>query len=283
MFSSSSAAARRRFSGRLAAAAGVVAAALVALGTLGAGAAATAPPRAVGDQLLPDLVTRPPAQLYVQGSDLRLSNTIANKGVGPLEIYAEPSAGTDCDGDGDPANDRFAFQRTFKDSSNPGSPGYFVRGQDTASSTRQVGCMVYHPTHSHWHLEDFSRYALRRESTGLVSGRSVKVSFCVIDTDHLFPGRLGSPGSSYYGGDGCSPTSIEGMSIGWADTYGAYLDGQSIEISGLPAASYCLSSRADPVNRLSETNDQNNSRRTRIFLDPQAGTVQVLGGPCQFG
>jgi hypothetical protein len=256
-----------------------VAIAICALVALGASAATPAAPV----QLLPDLVTRAPMQLYVQGNDLRLSNTIANKGVGPLEIFPEPNAGGDCDGDGDDANDRLAFQRVFEDSSNPNSSGYFIRSQDTVSSTQLVGCMAYHPAHGHWHVEDFSVYTLKRESTGLLAGRSSKISFCVVDTDHLFPARPGSPAGGYYGDAGCGPSSVEGMSIGWADTYGAYLDGQSIPISGLPAADYCLISRADPANRFDESNDTNNAHRTRIHLDPAAQDVQVLSGPCQLG
>ena len=253
------------------------------LTALNAGAAAAQLAPGPGSELLPDLITRPHSELYVQGNMLRLSNTIANRGTGPLEIYPEPTAGDDCDGDGDPANDRRAFQRTFRDSGNSFSLGYFLRGQDNWSSARPIGCMIYHPAHSHWHFQDFSLYVLRQESTGLVAGRSVKVSFCVIDTDHLFPGYRGSPGSSYYGGDGCGPSSVEGMSIGWADTYGASLAGQSLVISGLPPASYCLISRADPVDRLHEANEANNGRATRILLDPGEQSVQVLPGACQLG
>ena len=270
---------RRR--GRVVAFAGILSAAAA----LGASASAAPPagPAAVGDPLLPDLRTQPPAEIYVQGSQLRFSNTIANNGVGPVEIYPESTAGGDCDGDGDNANDRLAFQRIFLDSADPRSPGYFVRSQDTASTTQTVGCMIYHPTHNHWHFTDFSLYVLLYEPTSARVGRSEKISFCVIDTDHLFPSRPGSPANSYYGNNGCGPTSTEGMSVGWADTYGAYLDGQSIDIAGRPAGNYCLISRADPVDRLDERIDTNNGRRTRIQLDPAAGTVNVLPGACQLG
>lgn len=247
---------------------------------LGAAASSAALPAGAGADLLPDLRTRAPAELYVQGNDLRLSNTIVNRGVGPLEIFPEATDSGDCDGDGDNSNDRLAFQRVFQDSADPGSPGFFVRSQDTASSSRLVGCMVFHPAHSHWHLEDFSAYTLRSEASGQVVAHALKVSFCVIDTDHLFPALPGSP-ASYYGDDGCGRRSVEGMSIGWADTYGASLPGQSVEISGLPAGDYCLISRADPSNRLEERSDGNNRRRTRISLDPAAQDVQVQPGACQ--
>ena len=212
-----------------------LAAAVCGAAVLVAGAQTPASSRAPGDVLLPDLRTQPHSELYISNNErnLRLSNTIANIGTGPAEIYPEPSAGSDCDGDGDATNDRFAFQRVFQDSADVGSPGYFVRSQDTVSVSRQVGCMVYHPQHYHWHFEDFSLYALRAESGGETVGRSVKVSFCVVDTDHPFPARRGSPASYYYGRNGCGATTVEGLSIGWADTYGAYLAGQRVDVTGL--------------------------------------------------
>jgi hypothetical protein len=267
---------RRR--GRLAGFAGV-ACGLVALGSL---AASPASPAGAATALLPDLRTEPHQQLYVSANhSLRLSNTISNGGSGPVEIYPEQGAGGDCDGDGVAANDRLAFQRVFEDSPNPHSPGYFIRSQDTTSTTHQVGCMVYHPQHSHWHFEDFSIYALRREPDGVLMGRSTKISFCVVDTDRPYPTLPGSPTNWFYGRNGCGPASTEGLSIGWADTYDATLAGQRIDVSTLPAGNYCLISRADPVDRLSESNDDNNNRRTRLFLDPPAREVERLTGACQ--
>ncbi len=263
----------------------LAAGALIALaGASGSPASPAAPvPAGVGGDLLPDMRTQPFEELFVQGTKLRLSNTIANRGVGPLEIYPEPTVGGDCDGDGNPNNDRIAFQRVFQDSADPRSPGYFVRNQDTASTSHEVGCMVYHPAHSHWHFEDFALYVLRRESDGAPVARSTKVSFCVIDTDHPFAGLPGSPGSSHYGNHGCGANSVEGLSVGWADTYGAFLEGQDIPVAGVAAGDYCLISRADPVNRLSELNDSNNTFRTPIHLDPAAHQVQTLPGACQLG
>ncbi len=138
--------------------------------------------------------------------------------------------------------------------------------------------MVYHPAHSHWHFEDFSLYLLKREPDAVTVAQSEKVSFCVIDTDHLFPALPGSPRSSHYGNVGCGPASVEGLSIGWADTYDASLPGQSLGVAGLPAGNYCLISRADPVNRLDELSDTNNNHRTRIHLDPAGTTCRRCRG-----
>jgi hypothetical protein len=105
-------------------AAALAAGALIALAaTAGTGTASPVEPAAPADPLLPDLRTRPHAELDVHGDELRLANTIVNTGVGPLQVYPEPTAGGDCDGDGDNDNDRRAYQRVFEDSADPGSPG----------------------------------------------------------------------------------------------------------------------------------------------------------------
>jgi hypothetical protein len=234
---------------------------------------------AVGDPLLPDLRTLPPAELYLNtdATQLRLSNTVGNRGVGPLEIFPEPTAGGDCDGDGDVENDREAFQRVYKDSADPGSIGFFDYHFDTQSTVEPVGCMIFHPAHNHWHFVDFAYYALRDEANRVVA-RSNKVSFCIADGSKVYPGLPGAfPYVFYPQPSGtCTATSVDGLSIGWADTYSAATQGQSINISGLPAGFYCLVSRADRHNLLRETNDTNNGKRTNIELDPDAGTVTIL-------
>jgi hypothetical protein len=242
-----------------------------------------APASAQTASLLPDLRTRPHEVIEIGGGELHLSNTIINVGVGPLEVFPEQTEGDDCDGDGDVANDRQAFQNVYTDSIDPASPGYFVRDQDLVFTPQLVGCMIFHPEHDHWHFEDFSYYALRSETSGLAVGRSVKVSYCILDGDLERPALPGAPADDYYGDVGCTPTAVEGLSIGWADTYGAYVAGQDIPVAGLPAGNYCLISRSDPVDRLEESNERNNARRTRLLLDPAAGTVERLAGPCEFG
>jgi hypothetical protein len=239
--------------------------------------------------LLPDLRTLLPTDLEMRSDDplnpgateLRLSNTIANEGTGPLEIF--PSATSEnCDGDGNPDNDRSAYQRTFRDTS---GDGVYERNKDTDSAIHFAGCMRFHAEHGHWHFDNFSKYVLRRESDGTIAGRSTKVSFCVIDGVQLFNKLPGSPKRNFYpeGGAGCTATATEGLSIGWADTYGSTLPGQDIYITGLPSAMYCLISMADPRNRLRERNDSNNAFRERVRLDFDAGAAIGLPGDCSLG
>jgi Lysyl oxidase len=255
----------------------VAAAAVLALGagTMTPGARARANPR-----LLPDLVTLKVTQhdLLLDGGKLRLSNEIGNRGRGPLEIYPSASS-NNCDGDDDPGNDRDVYQRIFHDSN---ADGIFQRGQDTASERHLFGCEQYHPAHHHWHVLDFSRYKLVREKTGRTLARSTKVGFCIIDTDHAFAGLPGSPsGGRYPAGSGdCNADSIDGLSVGWADTYYYGLPGQELTVAGLPHGRYCLVSKADPNKLLRESNNSNNAHRTLIALHPAKRVVKRLNDRC---
>ena len=57
----------------------------------------------------------------------------------------------------------------------------------------------------------------------------------------------------------------QGISVGWADVYDKGLDGQTIDITGVPTGKYWLSVTADPLNRLVESNENNNT--TCIAID----------------
>ena len=50
----------------------------------------------------------------------------------------------------------------------------------------------------------------------------------------------------------------QGMSIGWGDTYGSSLAGQSLNINGLAAGMYRLRHVFDPKNLLLETREDDN-------------------------
>jgi hypothetical protein len=260
-------------------------AALIALAGVASPASAR-PPR-----LLPDLKTLPMPELNVCSNPddidcataeagqtvLRLSNWIGNRGRGPMEIFPSKTS-HNCDGDGDPLNDRTAYQRIYRDTN---LDGRFERSKDRDSDTRVAGCMAFHHAHFHWHFNDFARYTLRSASGDVVS-QGTKISFCVLDSDLAWPDLPGSPAIGYYpvGGNGCDEVATEGLSVGWSDVYGYYLAGQQLDVTGLEAGSYCLISKADPINLLVERNNWNNARRQPIALDPAAQTVTKLTGYC---
>jgi hypothetical protein len=237
--------------------------------------------------LPPDLVT-----LAIQQEDLliqrdgertllRMTNEIGNRGNGPLEVY--PSSGSlNCDGDGDPANDREASQRVFADSNGSGA---FERGADAIAYERLFGCMRYHPAHNHWHVLDFASYELRREPSGNLFAHSRKVGFCLTDARLAFPSAV-TPQTSTYpinppGAVGCDAISTQGISPGWADSYVLALPGQDINVTGIPRGHYCLTTRADPTGVLDELDEDNNLRRVRLVLRPAKLSVRKLEGPCQ--
>jgi hypothetical protein len=224
--------------------------------------------------LRPNLVTLPIGDLSIDREDgvrlLRFANVIGNRGPGVLELF--PVA-DDCDGNGDPQDDRSAYQRLYADTN---GNGVFDRGVDQAAAERFVGCMFLHPEHDHWHLEDFARYVLSKPKDDRVVALSDKVSFCVRDSIASWQGLPGAPGVSYY--RECTQDGTTGMSVGWADLYGADLFGQSIDMTGVPNGRYCLTSIADPSRRISERRDDDNRRSSLIRIKGSA--VRQIGTDC---
>ena len=277
----------RCFGGRGGRLVGCVLAAGALIALAGASASPASPaapvPAGVGDDLLPDMRTRPFQELYVQGATCG-SRTRSRIAASARSRSSRADRGRRLRRRRDNSNnDRIAFQRVFQDSADPRSPGYFVRSQDTASTSRQVGCMVYHPAHSHWHFEDFAPICpaagvRRRDRRPLDQGQLLRHRH-----RPSVPGLPGSPGSSHYGNNGCGRE----VGRGPVGRLGRHLRrlprGAEHSRRGAAAGDYCLISRADPVNRLSELNDSNNTFRTRIHLDPAAHQVQALPGACQLG
>jgi len=221
--------------------------------------AAPAAPRSVPNSLLPDLIVAAPRELYIVDDGvtrtLRFSTTVANVGDGPLHLT----------GDYDPAtNLTTARQR--------------IARNDGSSSDRVTGSFVWHPWHEHWHFEDFTVMeiwaygddgALRDllMSTG-------KSTFCAIDSetyDLELPSAVEAPAFGTCG-DG-----VQGISVGWSDTYGAELFGQSLDITDLPDGRYALRTLADPDDRIVERDDLNNDVVTFVAIAGDA--IYALDAP----
>jgi hypothetical protein len=262
--------------------AALLASASLALAGIGV-MAATPPPAsaaAADPQLLPDVVMRPLTEIRIQKRQglkrLRFASIIGNAGTGVVELRPDSpgnSASNDCDRDGDPLNDRKAFQRIFGDSD---GDGVFTRGIDTVLDRRFAGCSFFHVAHDHWHFEEFARYRLERPKSGLAVASSEKVSFCVRDSLAFAPALPGSPLVSHYGN--CTQDSVTGLSIGWADYYSSTLPGQELDVKGLPDGRYCLRIEADPSDRLVESDDANNGRSTLLRI--RGKEVRNLGTTC---
>ena len=229
----------------------------------------------VGEPLLPNISTLQPTGLRIDHSHsgtrlLRFSNSIANVGVGPVELQPRKD---DCDGDGNPANDRTALQRIYRDAD---GDGVYRRAVDRAAETRVAGCFEFSVAHGHWHFHDFADYQLLDLASGQVVASNDKVGFCLLDTIHPYPGVPGSPRHRYY--RGCRRNGVQGQSVGFADMYAWYVHGQWIDISGTPNGDYCLVTTADPTDQLLESNETDNAYRQQIRLT--ASGVVPLGGAC---
>jgi hypothetical protein len=241
---------------------------------------ATTASRAAGERdasdLLPNLRTLPLTDIQIRISAtgkkrLRFSTSIGNHGTGVLELMPKRE---DCDHDGDFSNDRTAYQEIYADTNGNGA---FDRGTDHAEPPFTVGCMVFHPAHDHWHFQDFARYQLfRGSSSGALVAEARKVSFCVLDDTHPWQGVPGSPAAPFY--TGCSRHSTMGISAGWADVYLQFLQGQALDVTGLPTGRYCLVATADPDARIREADDADNAVTDRVRI--RARSVVDTGIAC---
>jgi hypothetical protein len=266
------------------------------LGALAAAVAAVtlwAAPSTAGalavDPLLPDLSPQPfsrPAtiDLYPSGGRAILDAgfQIPNIGEGPLELQPLPESQgvADCDGDGDPVNDRAQQQNVYLDTN---GDGVFDPGSENMTDPGPETCTVYHPSHGHWHaaLVTTDLYA---EATGVRRGGIDKLTFCVVDAyvfDETMPGYENPP--RFPAGSGCTPDGPQGLSVGWYDQYDTGLAGQQLDVTTLPAGNYCLRQTVDGPNSIDELDEANNVAETRIAMDPATYALSVLPGACSLG
>jgi hypothetical protein len=232
------AAARRR----LAAAAAVAGAAIVA-----AAAQASAPAPVLR---LPDLTVERPAKLSVAWRSghwhLGFDSASFNAGDGPLVVVGTRSG-----------DRRMTAVQLV------------ARTLGGTLERPRAGRMRYvvSPDHRHWHLDDYMRYELRRARDGRLVRPDQKTGFCLGDR---YAGRGVDRVGSYLGMCGLGRSTLrrvrQGLSAGFGDAYGAYLEGQSIDLSGVPAGEYLLVHRVNPARRLLERRYDNNTACVRFTL-----------------
>lgn len=101
------------------------------------------------------------------------------------------------------------------------------------------------PCHGHYHFEGWADYSLE-DSTGTVVGFGHKQAFCLLDS------------LSYYGiaPEGRFDCDFQGISAGYGDSYPAGIDGQWVDITGLPAGSYTLVVSVNVAGKIVEADDR---------------------------
>jgi hypothetical protein len=101
--------------------------------------------------------------------------------------------------------------------------------------------------HGHYHFEGYAWYELINASgTQIITGR--KQAFCLMDSEPWLP----DAGPRTY------TCSFQGISAGWADTYGRVLDCQWLDITGVPPGNYLLRVTVNPLQQLPESDYSNN-------------------------
>jgi hypothetical protein len=126
---------------------------------------------------------------------------------------------------------------------------------------------VQSETHEHWHLPGFERYELRHARDYALAGRDRKTGFCLRDDYETRPlnhkpvwtGECGRrrPGAL---------TVREGISPGFGDDYVPEKEGQSIDVTGVPAGRYVLVHWVNPDRVLRERSYANNAASVLIEL-----------------
>ena len=233
-------------------------------------------PRAGDQMLLPDLDQAVPDRVAVrasgQGFDLVFDSAVDNVGDGPLLLHGQRQSLD--------TPEMIATQRVRTE---PGSPATI--DHPDAGTMRYVQA-----DHNHWHLLGFDTYRLRRADSPGVARPDRKTGFCLgdryeTDTRTELPNE---PSSAQIDGQ-CeldkpnAMTVDEGMSVGYGDNYAGGLEGQQIDISGLPAGRYVLTHEVNADGRLKETSMANNAASVLLELAWPAGpagapSVKVLAG-----
>ena len=252
---------------------------------------------------------------------LRIDVSTTNIGVGPLTVRGIDDNGYRwflCDGDTfsiyDPNSSieyycpsgseakQITFQRIYHKNSD-GSMSYY---------DRIAGTMTYHPTHGHNHSDDWGVFTLRIEDPNEPDPRNwpivsdgAKMGFCLMDygtcgdnTNSTYWGHCRDDNTQYGGGNvllnsdfpnfglgggsyGCSMTE-QGISSGWLDLYGAWLDDQWIDIDpSLCNGDYWIVGIIDQNNNYLESNENNNYTAIPFSLTQQGNssisTIDVSG------
>jgi hypothetical protein len=219
---------------------------------------------------LPDLEQERPASLRLRversgRTHLGFRSAVRNVGTGPLVIEGRRSTTR--------VPTMTALQR--------------IRRADGSTLLRpSVGPLRYVRSggHEHWHVIGFMRYELRRARDSRLVRPDRKTGFCLGDRYDVNPlaRRPFEPATAVFRTN-CGLLSprlrrvVEGISVGYADDYHPHLEGQYIDITGLPAGRYWLVHRSDPERRLLESNRSNNVAMLLIELRRLPGGAYRVG------
>ena len=231
--------------------------------------------------LYPDLRTVVPTHLQLvnaqQREILRFSNGIANTGAGPWALRPDPPISQ--------ATTTVSAVQEIRDSGavyRCGEQPKQVAACYTVVSERVAGRFEFHPAHNHWHIGDVALFEVRKgaPSGAVVGGNAVKTTVCLLDS-YTIDGNARTSERVFWD---CY-MSFQGISTGWVDQYHHPLEGQQLDLTGVPEADdYYLVSASNYARTYLESDYTNNTAwvRFRLYRDSNGNRkVQVTGhSPC---
>jgi serine protease len=150
------------------------------------------------------------------------------------------------------------------------------RADGTEDIVPGIGSLQYvvSADHQHWHYLGFDRYQiyeLRKARIGTAVARDQKTGFCLGDRYRAtIAVRRRAPKPVYRSRCGLrNPRLVsieEGISVGYGDSYSAFLEGQDLPLSGLPDGRYVLVHRVNSDHKIRELSYANDAASTLLDL-----------------
>jgi hypothetical protein len=136
--------------------------------------------------------------------------------------------------------------------------------------------------HTHWHVADLEQSVLERLDNGVKVGSGAKHGFCFFDNYAYRLSLLDAPQSPFFTTCGRDPNvsaQSMGLSVGWGDIYSYQLVDQWIDITGLGAGRYRVTTTADAQNYYLESNETNNVTWVDLQLKGKGNPRVIQYGP----
>lgn len=212
-------------------------------------------------ELLPDLAPLPPKDIVLEREGaktlMKFSTIYYNQGEGPLELRAGTSTAEITED-----VERDVYQRIFS------SEGTY--------RDKVAGTFLWHQEHLHYHFTDFILYDLQPvdvpEELPELAGVNVKSTFCVRDISKIKLDNLPDYDAKYL----VCGKEIQGVSVGWGDTYFYNYPDQVLDLTDLPSGVYRLLFEVNPANRFEELTDDNNISSVLLDIDMEDLTFTIL-------
>jgi len=154
---------------------------------------------------------------------------------------------------------------------NRGDPGVHLVIGNHPDAILGPSYLYFDALHGHLHFSQYADFTLWADvaGEGLVKlRRGPKRSFCLTDSERLGTDPSVSPGCE---------AGYQAISYNWQDVYALFTPGQEIDVVGLANdRDYWLVGTIDPLNRLRETNDANQTDQIHFVLTAQNGQVGIL-------